>query len=777
MKFILLFLILLNTSISFSQPKDTAFLLEKPSPDSVYYSKEQLNLKTALPRIKSIVEVPGFTSYQVNLSVDGQDIIADAANEPSIAVNPLNPNQIAIGWRQFNTIFDSFRQAGRSYSDDGGITWHYQSVFEAGVFRSDPVLESDADGVFYYQSLKVVGDVLNVDQWKSYDGGKTWQEKTFAYGGDKSWYAIDKTSSSKRGNIYNAWNVAGNEYSPRTYNNLLSGSAAFSEPVEVPFNPIFGTLDVDNNSSLYIIGVQGFTNVTGSFYLVKSNNPELMTPLFQQTTLVNMGGTMGLGVAVNEVGLGGQIYVSVDKSDRSSQNNVYIMSSIEPVGSDPMDIHFVRSTDGGVTFSEPRRINTDGAGNWQWFGTMSVAPNGRIDLIWNDTRRDNGAILNYKMTRLFYTYSWDAGMTFAKEQAITPYFDSSLGYPVQRKMGDYIDMQSDNLGAHIAYTATYNGGQDVYYMYAKPSAVEENPDFPTLMTNNAWAVDGVPRQGILSSTLINNGNPDNPLLAFDTIFTAKPDGEPMWLVATGEIPKNGDSFSVPLFMPTGDLSVGGTPLLAIGMVTKSRLRDANNELIDGQIEYEFDMTDDAKIYLQNHATSQYDETYFNESPYYGMRKTLLFDSLLPNQQAREDICNINGQVLISEGEKNEGRLQYSYRNGDILNLFAADFTYKKTVTDGVSVTDLDENGLATPIWQVLNSQPEGIQSDNSVINTVYNPNSAAGFFEVSADPGISETGNEQSIVDGSHIIVSKPDGSTENMTVIANNAYCGELIR
>ena len=35
-------------------------------------------------------------------------------------------------------------------------------------------------------------------------------------------------------------------------------------------------------------------------------------------------------------------------------------------------------------------VNDDPTGNgaWQWFGTMSVAPDGRIDAIWNDTRND-----------------------------------------------------------------------------------------------------------------------------------------------------------------------------------------------------------------------------------------------------------------------------------------------------------------------------------------------------------------------------------------------------
>jgi hypothetical protein len=40
--------------------------------------------------------------------------------------------------------------------------------------------------------------------------------------------------------------------------------------------------------------------------------------------------------------------------------------------------------DGGLTFSAPRRINDDPINHnkWHWFGTLAVAPNGRIDSVW-----------------------------------------------------------------------------------------------------------------------------------------------------------------------------------------------------------------------------------------------------------------------------------------------------------------------------------------------------------------------------------------------------------
>src|SRR4051812_34101806 len=39
-----------------------------------------------------------FISYQVNVDGNNQNITGDAANEPSIAVDPTNHNKMAIGW-------------------------------------------------------------------------------------------------------------------------------------------------------------------------------------------------------------------------------------------------------------------------------------------------------------------------------------------------------------------------------------------------------------------------------------------------------------------------------------------------------------------------------------------------------------------------------------------------------------------------------------------------------------------------------------------------------
>src|SRR5881296_4673480 len=94
-----------------------------------------------------------FTSYQVNIDQNGQNIIGDAANECPIAVDPTDGNKMTIAWRQFNSVTSNFRQGGWGYTTDGGVHWTFPGVLQNNVFRSDPVSKSNETGTFFYLSL------------------------------------------------------------------------------------------------------------------------------------------------------------------------------------------------------------------------------------------------------------------------------------------------------------------------------------------------------------------------------------------------------------------------------------------------------------------------------------------------------------------------------------------------------------------------------------------------------------------------------------------------
>ena len=124
--------------------------------------------------------------------------------------------------------------------------------------------------------------------------------------------------------------------------------------------------------------------MVASLCLVSSNAQiGSQTPTFDQNTQVNLGGFLIQG-GINNIGLCGQTFIAVDRSGTSTNNNVYMLASVLLPGLNTgSDVMFVRSTNGGTSFSAPRRINDDPVdpNKWHWFGALAVAPNGRIDVI------------------------------------------------------------------------------------------------------------------------------------------------------------------------------------------------------------------------------------------------------------------------------------------------------------------------------------------------------------------------------------------------------------
>src|SRR5438477_10011821 len=354
-----------------------------------------------------------FISRQVNVNGSGMNITGDAANEPSITVDPTNGSKIVIGWRQFNSVSSNFRQSGYGYTSDAGLTWTFPGVLENNVFRSDPVLISDDIGRFYYLSLL---ETFYDNVWRSLNSGQSWTNLGPATGGDKQWFTVDNTASTGHGFQYQIWSTAGNNYGGRQFSRSTDGGVTWMDPINIPRSIIWGTLDVDTNGNLFIGGVN--PNNAAQFWCIRSSNAKdgSITPSFDQSTSVNLGGDIDSGDFINPAGLVGQVFLAVDRSGTSTNNNVYMLASVQPTGFiDGSDVMFVRSTNGGQTFSAPRRINDDPINHtkWHWFGTLSVAPNGRIDAVWLDTR--NAA--NNSDSQLFYSFSTDAGNTWSASVA------------------------------------------------------------------------------------------------------------------------------------------------------------------------------------------------------------------------------------------------------------------------------------------------------------------------------------------------------------------------
>jgi hypothetical protein len=434
---------------------------------------------------RTISQFGVFTSYQVNVDANHQNILGDAANECSISVDPTNGNNMTIAWRQFNDVTSNFRQGGWGYTTDAGITWTFPGVLQNNVFRSDPVTKSDEVGNFFYLSLQsnTQQSFFCDDLWRSTNGGQTWTEQSpdRSAGGDKQWFTIDKTNGPGHGFQYQANDSANCAFTSAALQRSTNGGVTWQSPVTLPNSPIYGSLDVDTNGNLFIGGWSGGT----AFRCLRSSNAQIAgeTPSFDRNTAVSLGGSLLQG-GINGIGLCGMVFLAIDHSGGATNNNIYMLASVLPSGRSTTDVMFVRSTDGGLTFSAPLRINDDGINptKWHWFGTFAVAPNGRLDAVWYDTR--NAA--NNTDSQLFYSYSTDAGVTWSPNVAVSQAFDPTQGYPNQNKIGDYITIVSDNTGGNVAYSATFNFNpnrgqheEDVYYVRVSPSGGSTPTPTPT----------------------------------------------------------------------------------------------------------------------------------------------------------------------------------------------------------------------------------------------------------------------------------------------------------
>ena len=317
----------------------------------------------------------------------------------------------------------------------------------------------------------------------------------YAQGGDKQWMTIDRTGGPGSGNIYASWTSYYSVCTPGFFTRSTNRGRSFEDCVDIPGEPYWGQLAVGPGGELYAGGSTG-----NDFMVARSLNAQdsTQTTAWDYAATVSLDGFITYGIGPNPGGLGGQASLAVDTSGGSYNGNIYLLCSVQRnSNSDPLDVMFARSTDEGFSWNPPHRINHDrDTTAYQWFGTMSVAPNGRIDVVWLDTRDNPGTYLS----ALYYSNSKDGGVSWSPDKRLSEYFDPHLGWPQQNKMGDYFDMFSGNEGAYLSWAATFNGEQDIYYSF-----ISDSTDVPVSIEDRV-----TPKEFTLSQ---NYPNPFNPSTA------------------------------------------------------------------------------------------------------------------------------------------------------------------------------------------------------------------------------------------------------------------------
>ena len=163
----------------------------------------------------------------------------------------------------------------------------------------------------------------------------------------------------------------------------------------------------------------------------------------------------------------GDVYVVWEQSDTGPPNP-----------RDDRNIWFMRSTDGGETFSKRVQLNDDidprrNPNYDQMFPGISIAPNGRVDIAWWDFRTDalynpNG---NGNTTRrdetcfdIFYTSSSDHGVTWARNSRISDRsMNQNEGFTMNlaEDLRGPIGVASTDDQAYVAWSDSRNGTFDL----------------------------------------------------------------------------------------------------------------------------------------------------------------------------------------------------------------------------------------------------------------------------------------------------------------------------
>ena len=376
-------------------------------------------------------------------------------SETTIAKDPVTGNLI-IGWndsgRFTSSSGDSF--TGWGVSTSGGATWTDMGPFppltSTDWSLGDPSLAThNATGATYFATLACAASFCGLEKLevaKSTDGGLTFPQRVnpVPFGiWDKDLIAVDNTGGANDGNVY----LVATDFSDVQIKFLRSTNGGMTWSAPVVLNLGHGGCDtgafpfVGPNGTIYVAW-QDFGCIGGfqpGIEITKSTDGGLTWSPFVAVSPADFAQD-DTATAFCGLALKGNIRITnfpqVGTSPTNS-NQVYVTWNAKPSASDDADVFFIRSTDGGATWSVPVRLNDDSSTSDQFMPALDVAADGTLLVTWYDRREDP---LNSNM-RPWGVLSYDGGLSFTSNFPIgdtlfppAVNFDPVVAYCY---MGDY----------------------------------------------------------------------------------------------------------------------------------------------------------------------------------------------------------------------------------------------------------------------------------------------------------------------------------------------------
>ena len=428
----------------------------------------------------------------------GVDVRTGGRNESTIAVNPLDPNNIAVA-------SNDIRGQTLRVSTDGGATFSTPTVPSVSGYTTvgDPSIAFDSQGRLFWTHLGVrrgnpgrgnvdmfisqidpatgailAGYPVNVTAGAGFSASE-------GHGNDKQWIAVDRfEGSSFQDRIYVVWTdeltpsdrIPGDGAVVTAFSSdqgitWSTGLTLFTNMEGFPFSHIAVAADsgvyVAYNDDIWL----GVDATNGRVVVHRSTDGGVSYP---QVSIAYAPGAAD--VTLNIQSRSRRLYRNVSYTAGSLQpwvlpdpvntNNVYVVAADDPTnlnhgaGFDDMAVFIVRSLDHGLTWSAPAQIDSDPGTSHQIHPTASIDDvMGCIAVTWYDSRAGLTNTGGNFLLDVFLRSSSDGGLTFGPDVVINDVpFDPDLGARVlpaprpSRWIGEYNGVAVDNRIAHATWT-------------------------------------------------------------------------------------------------------------------------------------------------------------------------------------------------------------------------------------------------------------------------------------------------------------------------------------